>query len=413
MLLRHLGLGTSILGLSLSAAAASAQGAITPAAPTKVDLLFVVDDSNSMALKQQQLQAQIPKLIEALTSGQRFPGDPNPFPAITDLHVGVVSTDMGIPGVELPPSCRADGGEDGHLQFQPPGDPESTLVCESSYPQYQTYRYPENAAAFTQAVACTSALGIGGCGFEQPLDAMLKALVPSKPATPGENVFRFISTTFENTYGRGDVPQAEGGNLGFLRNDPADPSLVAVVVLTDEEDCSVNETAHLKPNNQLPEDSPYRQQDINLRCYLNKEFLYDIQARYLNGLRSLRPGREDLVFFSVIGGVPTDLVSSDVLASTDFSDAIARETFYSNILNAPAMQEEIDPSTMPGSGMGNLRPSCSVAVPGQTQPALAYPPRRLVELARQFGEHGMVQSICQTDFEPAVAAIVDRLAAHL
>ena len=77
----------------------------------KVDLLMMVDNSNSMAGEQVSLKKEFPNVIKVLTTGYRFEGDPDPFPPVKDLHVGVVSSDMGIPGVELPPSCHADGGE--------------------------------------------------------------------------------------------------------------------------------------------------------------------------------------------------------------------------------------------------------------------------------------------------------------
>src|SRR5262245_32370052 len=51
-----------------------------------VDLLFVIDDSPSMADKQQNLAANFPKLIDALS---RLPG------GLPNLHVGVVTSDMG------------------------------------------------------------------------------------------------------------------------------------------------------------------------------------------------------------------------------------------------------------------------------------------------------------------------------
>lgn len=367
-------------------------------APSKLDLLFVVDNSNSMQGEQAALRAQIPELIRRLTEDPEHP--------VMDLHVGVVSTDMGIPGVDLPPSCRADGGDDGRLRHQP--DIQVAPSCKSDYPQYQSYNArSNNMESLIEAVSCNATLGLGGCGFEQPLESAFKALWPSADGT-----FRFLSTTLEGTYGRGDLPEAEGGNLGFLRNDPNDPSRIAIVLLTDEEDCSVYNTEHLKPNNQLPEDSPYRQEDINLRCHLHKEFQYDLTRRYLDGMRALRPGREDLVFFSVIAGVPVDLVDSDALENVDFGNSASRERFYRSVLKDARMQEEVDPSTNPGSGQGNLKPSCMRLAAGETTPSTAFPPRRLVELARQFGEQGFVQSICQDDLSPAVSAIADRLAAH-
>jgi hypothetical protein len=381
----------------------------------KVDLLFVIDNSNSMAGEQAQLRAQFPRLMEALTTGLRAPDDTRPFTPVRDMHVGVVSTDMGIPGVELPPSCHADGGDDGRLLNTPRGGAE----CAAAYPSFLSYQADStDPTQLAQDFACVATLGTGGCGFEQQLEAPLKALTPrvllDENGEPSAAIpSKFIATQEERSWGRGDMPAAQGGNLGFLRNDPDDPSLLVVVLLTDEEDCSVKDTKHLRPNNQLPEGDPLRSEDINLRCFNHPEQNYDVRERYLKGFRALRPGREDLVVFSAIVGVPPDLVSSDVIADTDFTDDSAREAFYDNILDDPRMVAELDPSSMPGSGTGMIRPSCVRPVPGETAPATAYPPRRIVELARAFGPTGMVQSICQDDFGPAIDMLVHSMAKSL
>lgn len=383
----------------------------------KVDMVFVVDNSNSMAGEQAALRAQFPRLMEILTTGARGPDDTRPFTPVRDLHVGVVSTDMGIPGVELPPSCHADGGDDGSLTTRAHVAPG--LTCDDTYPHFLSYQAgttdPEQLAHDFQ---CLATLGTGGCGFEQPLEAGFKALWPKlyidasgEPVTP--NPYRFLSINEEGSWGRGDVPSELGGNLGLLRNDPKDPSLLVIVVVTDEEDCSVKSTEHLRPNNQLPEDSLYRRQDINLRCFWHPEFRYDLQARYLEGFRALRPGREDLVVFSAIVGVPPELVAPEVLGATDFDDAASREAFYDTILDDPRMQEQVDPQSMPGSGKGNLKPSCVRNVPDESEPATAYPPRRIVKLAEMFGPNGMVQSICQDDFGPAVDMLVNTMSKPL
>ena len=391
----------------------------------QLDLLFVVDNSNSMAGEQAALKRQFPAIIQALSSGQRPGPDGKSFPAVQDMHVGVVSTDMGIPGVEFPSgNCRADGGDDGRLRSGPAGQPG----CDASYPSFLSYQGPKSGAPvtdpakFSNDVSCLASLGTGGCGFEQQLEAPFKALWPKVQMDAAGNVitptqYRFLSTTEQGTWGRGDLPLEQGGNLGFLRNgrDGSGPSLIAVVLLTDEEDCSVRSTDHLKPNNQLPEDSPYRMQDINLRCYYNKQSLFDVKSRYYDGLRKLRPGREELVLFAAITGVPVDLVGPDALAKVDFEsdDPSSRDKFFDAVLNDARMQETLDPLTNPGSGQGNLKPSCSRMAPGEAQPSTAYPPRRIVELAKHFGKNGMVQSICQDDFTVASSAVIDSIARRL
>jgi hypothetical protein len=386
----------------------------------KVDLLMMVDNSNSMAGEQASLKREFPRVIEVLTTGYRFEGDPNPFPPVKDLHVGVVSSDMGIPGVELPPNCRADGGDDGKLQNTPRGD-----NCDAEYPRWLSFiGDPKignltDPVKFASDVGCIATLGTGGCGFEQQLESPFKALMPKllEDATGSavQNRYRFIATEESRTWGRGDLPVASGGNAGFIRNARTEGlSLIAILIVSDEEDCSVSKTNHLKPNNLLPEGDPLRLEDINLRCFNHKEFLYPLKDRYLDGFRALRPGNESLVVFAAIVGVPVDLVKQDVIKDINFEDEEERNAFYQSILDDPAMKEEIDPSTMPGGGQGNLKPSC-VRMPatGETMPSTAYPPRRIVELAQLFGANGIVQSICQDDFGPAMGAIIDIIAKQL
>ena len=55
---------------------------------------------------------------------------------MTDLHVGVVSSDMGVPGVNFGTGsgCSADGGDDGVLLHSPHG-----ATCSASYPAFLSY----------------------------------------------------------------------------------------------------------------------------------------------------------------------------------------------------------------------------------------------------------------------------------
>ena len=55
----------------------------------------------------------------------------------------------------------------------------------------------------------------------------------------------------------------------------------------------------------------------------------------------------------------------------------------------------------------NLVPSCD------TDKGVAYPPVRLVELAKQFGDNGVIQSICQKDFRPAMDAIIKKIGTRI
>jgi hypothetical protein len=228
-----------------------------------------------------------------------------------------------------------------------------------------------------------------------------------------QNPITFLSTTPQGTLGRGDVPAAQGGNLGFLRNDRTTGlSLIAIVVVTNEDDCSPRTTEFLKHPSQYALDSPYRAQDVHLRCFYNPSLLYDVTARYLYGFKQLRPGNEELVTFAAIVGVPPDLVSSAALDPIDFSDSTSRDKFYDDVLNDSRMQQVVDPSTNPGQGTGQLTPSCARS-DAAGNASTAFPPRRIVQLAKGFGEAAIVQSICQDDFSPAMFNIINLMAKRM
>jgi hypothetical protein len=372
----------------------------------KVDLLFMVDNSGSMREEQESLREEFPKIIDVLTRGVRANGEM--FPPAKDLHLGVVSSDMGLVGIQGIDKC-SDLGHDGIMRNTPSPD---VAGCQASYPRFLSYVAGVNDQAQTSTdFACIASLGTDGCGFEQQLEAVLKALWPSVDTDPmtGEPIDNRI-TFLGNAEGFGMLGHGDTDNAGFLRNDPAvGLSLIAIIMVTDEEDCSSKDTIHFIPN-PLPED-PLAMQDLNLRCFYNAQNLYPLE-RYINGYKALRPGNENLVIFGAIVGVPENLVEPEDYAALDWSDDVARESFYENILNDPRMQEVEDPNRAPGQG-GNLQPSCQSFNADGTERTRAYPPRRIVQVARGFGANGTVHSICQEDLGPAVDAIIDVIAKQL
>lgn len=90
-----------------------------------------------------------------------------------------------------------------------------------------------------------------------------------------------------------------------------------------------------------------------------------VEKRYLRGFRALRPGREDLVMFAAIAGVPTELIKGDV----DLDDAAEREQLYNTILSDSRMQEKVEPNREIGEG--RLVSSCSRPVEGASAPQTA------------------------------------------
>jgi len=379
-----------------------------------LDLLFVVDNSGSMRQEQSALKDQFPKLITTLTTGRTSAG--TSFQPAKDIHLGVVSTDMGIPGIANNfPGCNTqrhvNGGDDGVLQH--PGN--TAPGCFAEYPPWISFAAGGDVGKVATDFGCIAALGTTGCGFEQQLEAGLKALWPRDYVDADGNIFPpeknpilFLSTTAEGRYGHGDVSLTQGGNAGFLRSDRATGvSQIAIIVVTDEEDCSSKNTGHFVSTNDPS--NPLSKQGINLRCYYNKQNLFDPE-RYIKGYQGLRPGNEQLVVYGAIVGVPVDLVSAEARADVDWNDQTSRDAYYDNILNDSRMQERPMNENIPA--IANLVPSCT-RTDSNGERADADPPRRMVEVAKGMGANAVVQSICQDELGVAVDAIVERLAPRL
>jgi hypothetical protein len=354
-----------------------------------LDLLFMVDNSGSMKEEQEALRREFPKMIRVLTTGDRNADGQEDFPPIAELHLGVVSSDLGIVGVTSIDKC-VGLGDNGVLENVPA---TTATGCKSEYPRFLTFEADvHNPDEVANDFACIASLGTTGCGFEQQLETTLKALWPST-----DDRITFVG----DAQGLGTKGQGDTENAGFLRpNRGADTSLVAVVMVTDEDDCSSSDLSHFIPPQELPADSPLVMQGLNVRCHLNPENKFPIK-RYVDGLRWLRPDSENLVVFGAITGVPTNMVSASALSAVDFEDAASVAEFYDGILASPEMTEMIDDRTTAEPQDDQLKPSCTNGDAGR-----AFPPRRIVEVAKQFGKNSIVQSICQDDFGPAVDAIV-------
>jgi hypothetical protein len=159
-----------------------------------VDLLFVIDNSGSMSQEHASLTNRFPELIASLTAL----GDDLP-----DLHIGVVTSDLGTGSISLPGGrCDATGGDGGRMtggRCAALGG--ATFITDDLGPSGERVR--NYSGALTDAFACLADVGDEGCGFEQHLEAMRRAL---DPAT----------------------------NPGFLRRGAE----LAVIIVADEDDCS-------------------------------------------------------------------------------------------------------------------------------------------------------------------------------
>jgi hypothetical protein len=328
-----------------------------------LDLLFVVDNSGSMSEEQLALSREVPRMIDSLVTGDVDSDGRRDVPAVRDLHLGVVVSDMGTGAVNI--GCgSAPYGEDGVLRDRTPVPPEPP--CRERYPRFLEFRSGDDRDRFITDFNCVGVVGDNGCGAEMHLEAMLKAL------TPSTSPLRFR----DGTVGHGD-----GVNAGFLREE----SILAVIVVADEDDCSASDTELFR------EGSETYTAPFDHRCSrYEDEALYPV-SRYVDGLRALRAHAPERLFYVAIAGIPQDLVSDP--------EAIAYET----VLADERMQFRPHPEHP--SFLAN---ACEI--PDVRE---AFAGRRLVRVAQGLGGQALVQSICQESYADSMAALLRQLGTRI
>jgi hypothetical protein len=197
-------------------------------APTrKVDIVTMVDNSPSMAPKVSKLNAQFPKLMEALK-------DPNDG-TLPDLRVAIIDSDLGTGGAYPNGSCGPKNGgiygDQGHFQML------QATTCgvtnaDALWLEYAKWQPLNYTGDISSVFAClASGLGTLGCGEEHQLQAFEFALVAG---------------------GIGNEQQ----QLMLRPN-----AYLALIFLSDEDDCSA------APNDGMFGDKPELQGELpSLRC---------------------------------------------------------------------------------------------------------------------------------------------------
>jgi hypothetical protein len=236
---------------------------------TKIDLLLMVDNSIAMADKELLFSKAIPELVARFTSPlcvdpmtfvpdrPKTPADPSAacpapltrqFTPIRDIHLGIITSSLGGHGS----TTLCVGSDAGTLQEQETND-HGWLIGKRQRFMTPAQGFPPESAGFLDwnpaahagqtldafgktAAAMTLAAGEFGCGLESQLESIYRFLVDPNP---------YQTITQQNCPGSTEpcsVPTGIDMSLlaqraAFLRNDSA----VAVVMLTDENDCSIQE----------------------------------------------------------------------------------------------------------------------------------------------------------------------------
>ena len=224
----------------------------------KIDLLFMIDNSKSMADKQEMLKLAVPQLLgrllnplcrnsngdTAAPNGSACPaGFEREYQPVDDIHIGVISSSSGAPGTTACASSGVLHGNDaGHLvgrtRTRADGTPLDTyqglgFLAWDPKGKKAAAGLPAGESDANRLIADFQELVVAtreqGCGYEASLEAWYRFLID--PAPPARWVV-------EN-----DVARPEGideelleQRRQFLRPD----SLVAIVMLSDENDCSLD-----------------------------------------------------------------------------------------------------------------------------------------------------------------------------
>jgi hypothetical protein len=233
--------------------------------PDKIDLLFVIDNSISMAKKHDVLARSLPAFLNRLINpicvdasgvvaaspssvAEECPsGTARQFQPISNLHIGLVTSSLGGYGaartcVEYSQSAESVQNVDmAHLLGSLPRGAQGVPAAAAS--GFLTWTATTERAPFAQDFAdLVVAAGEFGCGWEAVLESWYRFLVEPYPYTQVVRKPRNASDT--NTSCAGPETDGSGNQLvdqviltqraEFLRED----SLVGIVMLSDENDCS-------------------------------------------------------------------------------------------------------------------------------------------------------------------------------
>ncbi len=392
------------------------------AAGRAADILFVIDNSGSMAANQANLARNIAGFFGELSA------------QAVSLHVGVISTDLGTPGSTVPSCANSDVGDDGLLNPIRNGQairshqpwttaparvrPARCMMVPTQYPSFLTFdAATTDPMAFRDDFVCNAYLSVGGCGLEQQLESLYRALVVHNPREQPGNI---------------------DPNAGFVRPN----AVLGIVMLTDEEDGSVRDCRYAE--NGVPctdgigvydsTNATWASVDLNLRFYNYRpgslqDPTWNVD-RYITpgnptrGLTSLKPGAPHLVVFGALAGVPINLpftargVAWDYLLgrNPDGSDGDVGMSAEGPISMRqanmdPACSTRVVPACRrQGTSYDPTNPPCS-----SDQQYFALPSRRIAEVVRRFDEtygNGVIGSICLNDYTEFMQDFARRVASR-
>lgn len=332
------------------------QVALVPlAARQDVDVLLVLDDSIGGLEMQQSLRDALPAFVTELGAA----GMPN-------LHVGAVTSDLGTQGAEDTAPGPTIGGGAGSCASTGKGAALQTGEQSSITGSFLVDtddgmggRATNYSGALVDALSSLTYFGAAGCGFEQPIEAMKRAL--------------------------DDHPD----NVGFLRPGAS----LAVVLLTDEDDCSIARSTLLDNNtSELGPLVSFRCTRFGVACEYGGVTPDDMASP---GVKQGCRWRDDSPYL-------TARSRYEAFLSTLKSDP--RDILVAAIAGDPGVVE-VEMRSPPGGGEPTpaLAHACMYAESGGG-PNAAAPAVRIHDLLSHL-PRSRFESVCAADLVPAMTAV--------
>lgn len=331
-----------------------------------LDILFVIDNSGSMRAEQQNLVDNFDDFINVLNTIEG---------GLPDVHIGVVSSNVGAAGASGVPGCPGQG-DDGNLQakdFTPTTPPTPPPPCAglgantfvSDIAQADGSRTRNYTGSLPTLFTCMASLGVGGCGFEMHLEAAWRAL-------------------------------QQGKNPGFYRPE----AYLAVIFIADEDDCSTqmgamfgdptaNLTSALGPRTSFRchqfgvtcENDPNPREfgnKVGCKAQENSEYQFEVE-KYVEFFRTIKDDPKLVIVAGILG------------------------TFDSETGDLTVGQDPTRNPTPAPVGQPSVQRSCGF-IAGDEH-AGASPPVRISKFLNAFPERSTQTSICDANLSDALVQI--------
>jgi hypothetical protein len=230
---------------------------------TRLDILFMIDNSSSMADKQSVLAATVGDLVNRLVdpacidpstglvvgsrqNGACAAGEPD-FDPVNDIHIGIISSSLGSHGAgdaicPANDATRTNAHDTDMAHLLSRTLPNGQDAPEGSASAFMNLGFLDwsgtgsvDQVITTPFTSMVAGVGQHGCGYEAQLEATYRFLNDPNP---------YESITVDTSGGGAGVAVLNGTDTvllqqraDFLRPD----SLVAVIAITDENDCSIQD----------------------------------------------------------------------------------------------------------------------------------------------------------------------------